>query len=137
MAGKRGLGEHFGRLISENGACLLLRGPMAVVGRSPGQCDVVIADIRISRVHCLVSPERSGVFIEDVSSTNGTWVSGQRIQRVRLADRVLVHLGPIAFRFEQALTESINIQSLKAEVEEHCESFILADTTSDVRIHSD
>jgi pSer/pThr/pTyr-binding forkhead associated (FHA) protein len=54
-------------------------GQTLTVGRS-ATCDVVVAeDIYASTVHARVTREDSGLFAEDLSSTNGTYVNAERI----------------------------------------------------------
>jgi EmrB/QacA subfamily drug resistance transporter len=48
------------------------------LGRDPA-CVVVFNDEEISRHHARISPERGGATIEDLSSTNGTFVNGERL----------------------------------------------------------
>lgn len=48
------------------------------IGRSPA-CEIVIDDKRISRTHAKVRVDGHRVVLEDLGSTNGTWVNGLRI----------------------------------------------------------
>ena len=52
----------------------------AVLGRT-NQSDVIIVDYTISKTHALYKPPRlkEPASIEDLSSSNGTWVNGIRI----------------------------------------------------------
>ena len=51
--------------------------------------------------HARVEPRRDGVWIEDVGSTNGTFVNGVRLSRARrLAAGDLVRVGETDLRFE-------------------------------------
>ena len=55
-----------------------------------------------SAQHARVEPRRDGVWIEDVGSTNGTFVNGVRISRPRkLALGDLVRVGETDLRFEE------------------------------------
>ena len=45
--------------------------------------DVTIEDSELSRRHAAVRPVEGGVEIEDLGSLNGTYVNGERIERVR------------------------------------------------------
>ena len=48
-------------------------GGRALIGRQPG-ADIVVTDARVSRSHCEVTITRDGAVIEDLDSTNGTWL---------------------------------------------------------------
>jgi len=55
-----------------------------------------------SAQHARVEPRRDGVWIEDVGSTNGTFVNGIRLSRPRkLAIGDLVRVGETDLRFEE------------------------------------
>ncbi len=55
-----------------------------VVGRDPDQADVVLYSARISRKHCRIQPAGKGWQIEDLGSTNGVYVNGERIEQERM-----------------------------------------------------
>ena len=60
------------------------------------------ADEYASAKHARVEPRRDGVWIEDVGSTNGTYVNGVRLSRPRkLAVGDLVRVGETDLRFEE------------------------------------
>ena len=48
------------------------------VGRSP-ECDICVASAGISRVHARLRPREYGIEVEDLRSTNGSFLNGQRI----------------------------------------------------------
>ena len=55
-----------------------------------------------SAQHARVEPRRDGVWIEDVGSTNGTYVNGVRLSKARkLAIGDLVRVGETDLRFEE------------------------------------
>ena len=55
-----------------------------------------------SAQHARVEPRRDGVWIEDIGSTNGTFVNGMRLTRPRkLAIGDLVRVGETDLRFEE------------------------------------
>ncbi len=58
---------------------------------SDGDCDVVVAQPRVSRRHCRLTELVDGFLLEDLGSSNGTYVNGNRIEateRVSAEDRV-------------------------------------------------
>ncbi|MCX5259892.1 FHA domain-containing protein [Streptomyces canus] len=62
------------------------------LGRDP-QGDIVFDDARVSWRHATISWSGRGWVIEDHSSTNGTFVQGQRIHRTEIGPDTAVHLG--------------------------------------------
>ena len=48
------------------------------IGRG-GECDVVVADRQVSRVHARIRRSDGALWIEDLDSKNGTHVNGQRL----------------------------------------------------------
>jgi len=63
-----------------------------VVGRGRG-ADLVVAESTMSREHAVISFDEGGCFVEDLQSTNGTKVNGQRCERKRLQDGDEIQLG--------------------------------------------
>ena len=54
-------------------------------------CDIVVAQPRVSRRHCRFTELADGYLIEDLGSSNGTYVNGERIAagtRVSAGDRI-------------------------------------------------
>ncbi len=49
------------------------------IGRDP-ECEIMIPDRQISRVHAQISYSKDGVRIADLSSKNGTYVNGELIE---------------------------------------------------------
>lgn len=75
-------------LVSSDGKKeIVLTQPILTIGREEG--DVVLGgDTAASRLHAQVSIENGRVFVEDLGSTNGTWVNQHRVGR-----RVELHRG--------------------------------------------
>ena len=56
-----------------------------VVGRGR-HCDLVVESPKVSREHAAIVHEGDGWFIEDLGSSNGTWLRRERITRRRIED---------------------------------------------------
>lgn len=69
---------------------------MTIIGRRE-DCDLRIPLGDVSRKHCRMIREADTLRIEDLGSSNGTYVNGQRIQEAILQPGDTVRVGPIAF----------------------------------------
>ena len=69
-----------------------LRGTVTTIGRGRHN-HMVVEDSLVSRRHCQIHREDGGFFIEDLGSTNGTFVNGQRIHRHVLRSGDVIKLG--------------------------------------------
>ena len=80
----------------ENSDDVVVGSTRIVLGSAP-DCDVVLDDPTISAHHLAISTgSRPGLLVlEDLNSTNGTWVAGRRISRQEVSSREPVQLGRI------------------------------------------
>jgi pSer/pThr/pTyr-binding forkhead associated (FHA) protein len=69
-----------------------------VIGRGRS-ADLVLSEPTISRAHAAIGYERGEFFVQDLGSTNGTGVNGQREPRTSLQDGDQVQLGKLALKF--------------------------------------
>ena len=62
-----------------------------VIGRS-SELDMVLVEDMVSRRHAKISVEGGDIFLEDLGSTNGSFVNGEKISRTKLSegDRILI-----------------------------------------------
>src|SRR2546428_14083542 len=56
-----------------------------VVGRS-SDLDMVLVEDMVSRKHAKIAMSGDQVFIQDLGSTNGTFVNGEKVKRTRLKE---------------------------------------------------
>jgi diguanylate cyclase (GGDEF)-like protein len=82
------------------GACFLLPKESNVLGRDPA-VEVTLEDDSVSRNHARIVVRGDGIYeIEDLGSTNGTYVAGALVSgRVKLMDGVRVQVGHTLLRF--------------------------------------
>ncbi len=70
-----------------------------VLGRS-SDCDLPIKHTSISREHCAFIHEGGEWFVEDLGSSNGTWVGDSKLtDRVKLEERAVVKTGRARMTF--------------------------------------
>ncbi len=58
----------------------LKQGQTLLIGRDPS-ADIVLDTPNISRLHARLERVRRGIRVEDLGSTNGTWVNGERLAK--------------------------------------------------------
>ncbi len=69
-----------------------------VVGRGEA-ADIPLLQSKVSRLHCRISFENGFYVIEDLESTNGTWVNNRRVQRAILFHHDRIAIGNAEFQF--------------------------------------
>ena len=72
----------------------LRAGSAVVVGRD-APADVAVRDASLSRQHACFELLDGQVFVEDLQSTNGTWVRGERVERLALEPGTELTLGTV------------------------------------------
>jgi diguanylate cyclase (GGDEF)-like protein len=80
------------------GARYVLRPTAFLIGRSP-ECDVVINDQSVSRVHARLERRADGHYAIDLNSTNGTCINDEPVQCRRLCDGDYLRIGNCIYRF--------------------------------------
>jgi len=75
----------------------LLPGALKTIGRAPG-VDFVVDAALVSRVHCrLTLTAANQLVLEDLGSTNGTFVNGEKVSKVTLNDGDTLTIGRVEF----------------------------------------
>jgi pSer/pThr/pTyr-binding forkhead associated (FHA) protein len=78
------------------------------IGRNPGN-DVHIDNLGVSKQHAKIFKHDGGYVIEDLNSTNGTFINNKRIAKAILNDNDEVHIGKHSLK--------IGIHSLKIGIQ--------------------
>src|SRR5690606_361531 len=77
----------------------LRQGQQIAIGRSR-QCELYVNSPRLSRRHCAVSFGEQGLVLDDLGSSNGTFVNGRRVSRVALRPGDIIQIGGIAIQVD-------------------------------------
>lgn len=77
-------------------------GGMKTLGRAT-RADFIVDEGLVSRLHCRFTAGASGELeVEDLDSTNGTFVNGERIKRAHLAHGDRVRVGRVELEVAEA-----------------------------------
>jgi DNA-binding NtrC family response regulator len=63
-------------------------------------CELQLADNRVSGVHCEIRLDERGYRLRDLESTNGTWVGGMRVMDLYISPGTVIGLGATKVRFD-------------------------------------
>ena len=67
------------------------------IGRAP-RADFVVDAPLVSRLHCQLSLNGDRLDVQDLGSTNGTWVNGRKIERIALESGDMLRVGRVEFQ---------------------------------------
>lgn len=88
------------RLVSLSGySNITLSAVLTVVGRDR-KCDARIDSSRVSRRHCCLALDLDALVVRDLSSTNGTYINGDRVADGRLRPGDELRIAHLPYRFE-------------------------------------
>ena len=79
----------------------LLPGSIKTVGRAP-RADFVVDAPLVSRLHCRLTLQADGLLVEDLESTNGTFVNGERVTKLVMRSGDALRVGRMEFSVRQA-----------------------------------
>ena len=79
----------------------LLPGSIKTVGRAP-RADFVVDAPLVSRLHCRLTLQADGLLVEDLESTNGTFVNGERVTKLLLRTGDALKVGRMEFTVREA-----------------------------------
>ncbi|MDB4958352.1 MAG: hypothetical protein JWO36_5921 [Myxococcales bacterium] len=83
-----------------------------VIGRGV-EADVRLIEDKMSRKHCRLVVDEGVTFIEDLGSSNGTYVNGVRVERQQLSDGDKIQIGEttiLKFTYNDSLEENFQKQ---------------------------
>lgn len=80
------------------------------IGRHPDN-DIVIDNIKVSRHHARIKKEGNFWYIEDLGSSNGTFVDGKKIKKALVSDKNIILIGGIPLRLEDFLKKDKKFKS--------------------------
>ena len=87
-----------------------------VVGRS-SELDMVLVEDMVSRRHAKIIVSDDQIVIQDLGSTNGTFVNGEKIKRARLSegDRILIGTSIIQLVAADPASTGASLQKMEAQ----------------------
>ena len=81
----------------------ILSGGIRTIGRSTG-ADFIVDVALVSRVHCRLVASDEALSVEDLSSTNGTFLNNQRIDHGTATGGDRLRIGRVELMVEKAVT---------------------------------
>jgi hypothetical protein len=94
-----------------------------IIGRS-SDLDMVLVEDMVSRKHAKISTQGSQILIQDMGSTNGTFVNGEKVKKVRLkeGDRILIGTSIMKLVSVDGLAMTGTAQAAEAEARARLEA---------------
>ncbi len=101
----------------QGGEFSLAPGKDLVIGRS-SELDMVLVEDMVSRRHAKLSVAAEQITIEDLGSTNGTFVNGEKVASARLreGDRILIGTSIIKLVAADAISGPVEVRPILQEV---------------------
>ena len=81
-------------------------GTIKTVGRA-SRADFIVDAALVSRIHCRLTASDDRIDVEDLKSTNGTFVNDQRIERGHVGDGDRLRVGRAELKVRWAATLGI------------------------------
>jgi pSer/pThr/pTyr-binding forkhead associated (FHA) protein len=87
-------------LQSSEGTFRLTPGAVKTIGRASA-ADFIVDVALVSRVHCRLTATDAHVEVQDLSSTNGTFVNDKKVDRANLASGDRLRVGRVELTIER------------------------------------
>jgi len=81
------------------GTAFALDKPTVRIGKAP-ENDVVLEDPTVSRAHLLVQRQGDRFLVQDLGSTNGTFLDGAQVREAYLRPGAILEVGDVRLRFQ-------------------------------------
>jgi Domain of unknown function (DUF4388)/Inner membrane component of T3SS, cytoplasmic domain len=90
-----------------------------IIGRS-SELDMVLVEDMVSRKHAKITIESGRISIEDLGSTNGTFVNGEKVKTARLkeGDRILIGTSILKLVKQGANSAQLSDDQIKQQLEQ-------------------
>jgi predicted component of type VI protein secretion system len=95
-----------------------------VVGREP-KCDIQIDNLGISREHCAFSQRGEAYLIQDLNSSNGTYVNGKKITEHFLNNDDEIIIGKYKLVFKNTAQQPAKEQKEEAPVPDTLNTYVM------------
>lgn len=101
----------------QGGEFPLRSGREIVIGRS-SELDMVLVEDMVSRRHARLSMNGTRVTIEDLGSTNGTFVNGEKVQQAELkvGDRILIGTSILKLVQQEEGSRPLDVETVRDEM---------------------
>ena len=78
-----------------------LSRPLMTIGRMGGGADIQIDDTEVSRLHCSIEVRRDAIVLQDLRSTNGTFINDARVFSARIEPASRIRVGKTVMRIDR------------------------------------
>ena len=78
----------------------LRAGTIKTVGRAT-RADFIVDAALVSRLHCRITAEAENLEVVDLSSTNGTYVNGKRVEHAKLRNGDRLRVGRVELKVQK------------------------------------
>ncbi|MCC7072676.1 MAG: FHA domain-containing protein [Deltaproteobacteria bacterium] len=92
-----------------------------VIGRG-GELDIVLVEDMVSRKHAKITTQQGKIVIQDLGSTNGTFVNGEKIKRAKLKEGDRVLIGTSILKLISAADAHAAVQGTREEQNQQLEN---------------
>lgn len=82
-----------------SGLKMKLKGEKTLMGKST-DCDICLDHNLVSEEHAVIYKSKSGYWVEDLNSKNGTFINGREIHRKKLKNKDKISIGDFSLEFK-------------------------------------